>query len=127
MTSVWKLDDPAAMRLERLQKDAAKAEKEKQKEEARKKALEREEKARIPPQMMFKMGDFLAQFGEWDEQGLPTKNKVGEALSKGVLKKLGKEWEKQREAYEKLMARDSWRAGQREREGGSGRESWAEM
>jgi cysteinyl-tRNA synthetase len=100
---VWKLVDPAELKKEKAQKLAAKEAKEKQKAEAAAKQAEREAKARVPPQEMFiKLTD---QYSKFDEQGIPTHDKAGEPLPKNALKKLQKEWEKQKEAYEKLIAK----------------------
>jgi cysteinyl-tRNA synthetase len=100
-TSVWKLCDPEAMRLEREQKEAAKLEKEKQKAEARRKAQEKEEKAKIPPEELFRSQVDL--YSEFNENGFPVKDAKGEPLSKGMIKKLEKEMEKQREAHAKYL------------------------
>ena len=102
--SVWKLADPAVMRKERAQKEAARLEKERQKEEAARKAAEREERAKIPPQQMFLTDTEL--YSAFDTvTGLPTHDKQGEPLSKGVQKKLAKEQAKQKEAHDKYLAK----------------------
>ena len=101
VVTVWKLDDPETMRKERAQKEAAKAEKERQKEEMARLAAEREARAAIPPgQMFLSMTDLYAAF---DDSGLPSTDKAGEPLSKGVLKKLAKEQAKQKEAHDKYL------------------------
>lgn len=101
--TVWKLDDPETMRKERAQKEAAKMEKEAAKLEMARAAAEREARARVPPQEMFlSMTDLYAAF---DAEGMPTTDKAGEPLSKGVLKKLAKEYAKQKEAHEKYLAK----------------------
>jgi cysteinyl-tRNA synthetase len=103
--SVWKLDDPETMRKERAQKEAVKAEKERQKEEMARLAAEREARAAIPPETMFlNMTDLYSAF---DEQGLPTTDKAGEPLSKGVIKKLAKEQAKQKEAHDKFLEKQA--------------------
>jgi cysteinyl-tRNA synthetase len=101
VVSVWKLDDPETMRKERAQKEAAKAEKEAAKAEMARLAAEREARAAIPPEKMFlPMTDLYSAF---DEAGLPTTDKAGEPLSKGVLKKLAKDQAKQKEAHDKYL------------------------
>lgn len=98
--TVWKLDDPEKMRLERAQKDAAKQEKLKAKEEAAKKLREKEEKAKVPAEEMFRsMTDLYSRFEQ--STGIPTHDAVGEELSKGATKKLKKDWDKQKELNEK--------------------------
>jgi len=105
VVTVWKLDDPETMRKERAQKEAARAEKEKQKEEMARLAAEREARAAIPPgQMFLSMTDLYSAF---DELGVPTMDKAGEPLSKGVLKKLGKEYAKQKEVHEKYLEKQA--------------------
>ena len=46
----------------------------------------------------------------WDEEGMPTREKGGEPLAKSRLKKLRKDWERQKKAHE------AWLAVQRNRE-----------
>jgi cysteinyl-tRNA synthetase len=74
-------------------KAAAKAKREQ--EEAEKKKLA-EEKAKIPHTEMFK----TSEFSQWDGEGLPTKDAKGEEVSKAKMKKLKKEWEKQKKLHE---------------------------
>jgi cysteinyl-tRNA synthetase len=51
----------------------------------------------------------------WDEEGMPTRERGGEPLAKSRLKKLKKDWERQKKAHE------AWLAVQRNREvNGSG-------
>jgi cysteinyl-tRNA synthetase len=104
-TSVWKLCDPAVLKLEREQKEAAKLEKEKQKAEARRKQQEKEEKAKIPPEELFRSQTDL--YSEFNDNGFPTKDANGLPLSKGLIKKLEKEVEKQRELYSKYQQKIS--------------------
>ena len=101
----WKLDDPETMRKERALKDEAKAEKERQKLETARKQKEKEERAKIPPQDMFK--GLVDLYSAFDAAGLPTHNKEGEELSKGAIKKLAKEQAKQKEVHEKYLAKAS--------------------
>lgn len=100
-TSVWKLCDPAVLKLERDQKEAAKLEKERQKAEARRKQQEKEEKAKIPPEELFLSQTEL--YSEFNENGFPTKDAKGLPLSKGLIKKLEKDLEKQRELHSKYL------------------------
>jgi len=104
--SVWKLDDPAKMRMEREQKEAAKRAKEEQRQEALRKQREREEKAKIPPQEMYR--GMTDQYSKFDEAtGMPTHDAKGEPLGKKLIKKLEKDMEKQREAHNKYLASKS--------------------
>ena len=80
--------------------------------EARRKQLEREKrekeaqekaaKGKMRPQDMFK----TAEFGAWNEEGLPTKDADGKELAKSRIKKLMKDWDRQKKAHE------TWLAGQ---------------
>ncbi|KAL2134090.1 hypothetical protein VTI74DRAFT_1086 [Chaetomium olivicolor] len=90
----------------REEKAAQMAEKARAKEEARKakeKAeAEKWEKAKQLPQEMFK-GD--AKYQEWDADGLPTKLADGSEVPKSQVKKLKKEWERQKKLHEEYLAK----------------------
>ena len=52
----------------------------------------------LRPQDMFRgMSD---QYSAFDEDGVPTHDATGEKLSKSGIKKLRKDWEKQKRLYE---------------------------
>jgi len=61
-------------------------------------------RAQIPPSVYFQrtQGD---KFSGYDPEGFPTHDKEGNPLSKGVLKKLGKEWEGHKKAYAKAVGK----------------------
>lgn len=65
-------------------------------------AAEKEARKRVPPEEMFLSETEL--YSEFDAAGVPTKDKSGEPLSKSAIKKLKKEWEKQKKLYEKAKA-----------------------
>ena len=69
------------------------------KEEQAKAAAEKEARKSIAPVDMFKPPhcDLYSQF---DEDGVPTHDAAGEKLSKSGIKKLKKDWDKQRKLYE---------------------------
>ncbi|KAF2455566.1 tRNA synthetases class I (C) catalytic domain-containing protein [Lineolata rhizophorae] len=90
---------------ETVAREKAAARERREKEEAEK-ARKREESARVDPRVMFKEGDAAAEFEAWDEEGLPVRLKGGEEVSKSRKKKLVKEWEKQKKAFEE------WKKGQ---------------
>lgn len=94
-----KLVDPAVLRAARDAKLQAAADKAAKKAAsaaaAEAKRLEKLEKGRLPPGELFR-GERGAEYGAWDEQGLPTKNKEGEELPKSRVKKNLKEWEAQK-------------------------------
>ncbi|QDS69024.1 hypothetical protein FKW77_009616 [Venturia effusa] len=95
------------LRSQRAEKDnlaqaklVAKAKREKDEAEKKKAA---EEKAKIHPKDLFR----TEEYSEWTEEGLPTKVKDGKEVTKNQLKKLTKEWEKQKKVHEE------WIKGQR--------------
>lgn len=102
-STVWKLENPETLRKEREQKEEARLAKEAEKNEAKKRAAEREERAKVPPSEMFR--DQTAQYSAFDEQGVPTHDAAGEALSKNVLKRLQKEFAKQTQDHEKYLTK----------------------
>jgi cysteinyl-tRNA synthetase len=63
-------------------------------EESKKQRLA--EKAKLSPYAMFRN----AEYSEWDEQGIPIKNKDGNEVTKSQRKKLVKEWERQKKLHE---------------------------
>lgn len=74
-------------------KAEAKAKREAEEAE-KKKALA--EKAKMKPEKLFK----TEEFEEWDDQGIPTKEKGGEDVAKSKRKKLVKQWEQQKKIHE---------------------------
>ena len=105
MVTIWKLEDPEVLRKERAIKEDMRRAKEEQRMEAARKQRERDEKSRIPPSELFlNMVDLYSAFDLTN--GIPTHDKAGELLSKGAVKKLQKEREKQVELHEKWLARN---------------------
>jgi cysteinyl-tRNA synthetase len=104
LTTVWKLDDPEVLRKEKALKEEAKAAKQAAKEEALRRAEEKEARARVPASQLFlSMTDMYSKFDA--DTGIPTHDKDGEPLSKGAAKKLQKEHAKQVELNEKFAAK----------------------
>ncbi|CCF58022.1 hypothetical protein KAFR_0D03740 [Kazachstania africana CBS 2517] len=64
------------------------------------KERERKEKAKVSPLEMFKNGDL---YSEWDNEGIPTKDKDGNEITKSMTKKLKKQWEQQRKLHEEYF------------------------
>jgi cysteinyl-tRNA synthetase len=58
---------------------------------------EKKEKAKLSPVEMFKSDE---KYSEWDSEGIPTKTKEGGELPKSALKKLRKDWERQKKLHE---------------------------
>lgn len=92
-----------AAREEKLAREAEKAKKKEEARLAREKAdQEAREKAKVPPQELFKNDE---RYSAWDDQGLPTKMKDGSDVPKSQLKTLKKQWERQKKAHEDLKAK----------------------
>lgn len=88
-------EEKAAKEREKLaQKEAARLAREKEE-------LAKAEKAKVSPVDMFRDERFSA----WDEEGMPTKTKDGEEVPKSALKKLRKEWERQKKLHEDWKAK----------------------
>lgn len=104
--SLIKFVPAAELIAAREEKAAREAEKARKKEEARlareKADLEAREKAKMPPQEMFKQDE---RYSAWDEQGMPTKMKDGSDVPKSQLKTLKKAWDRQNKAHEDLKAK----------------------
>jgi cysteinyl-tRNA synthetase len=105
VVTIWKLDDPAALRKEKALKEQQRAEKLAAKEDAAKKLAAKEAQARIPPEELFRGRSDL--YSAFDAAGLPTHDDKGEPLTKGASKKLQKELEKQREVHDKWQLGNS--------------------
>ena len=94
---------PALVRLVTKEMKAAKQEKEEKERQKQKAKAEREaeaaakaDKGRLSHQDMFKTEEYSA----WDEEGLPTRDKDGEEVTKSRAKKLRKDWERQKKLHE---------------------------
>jgi len=89
------------------EKAAKEREKAAQKEKARldreRAELEKAEKSKLSPFNMFRDERFSA----WDGEGLPTKTKEGEDVPKSALKKLKKEWDRQKKLHEEWKAKNA--------------------
>jgi len=105
--SRWKMEDPDELKKEILakqQQEAAKREeKKKRQEEAQKKLLEELERGRLPPNEMFKQGEWEGQFSKYDSDGIPTHDIDNKEIPKSQRKKLMKEYEKQKKLHEKYL------------------------
>lgn len=64
--------------------------------EREREAAARAEKGRLSHVEMFKTEEYSA----WDDNGIPTKDKDGGELPKNRVKKLGKDWERQKKLHE---------------------------
>lgn len=66
------------------------------------KEKERREKASVSPLEMFKNKEL---YSEWDEQGIPLKDKDGNDVTKSMTKKLKKQWEQQKKLHEEYFGK----------------------
>eukprot|EP00301_Raphidiophrys_heterophryoidea_P019991 c4796_g1_i1.p1 GENE.c4796_g1_i1~~c4796_g1_i1.p1 ORF type:complete len:693 (+),score=183.51 c4796_g1_i1:88-2079(+) len=76
------------------------------KEEMEKQIAEKQKRMSLDPKDMFKAQTDL--YSQFDEQGVPTHDAQGEALPKNAVKKLKKEWEKQKKLFEKDTVPENW-------------------
>lgn len=90
-----------AARQESAAKAKAEAKAKREAEEAGKKRQLAKE-AKVSPEQMFR----TEEYSEWDDQGIPTKEKSGEEATKNKRKRLVKEWEKQRKLHEEWLEND---------------------
>jgi cysteinyl-tRNA synthetase len=106
-SSVWKMDDPDAIRkeVEEKRQKAAEAAVKKQKAKLDKleKDLQTATKACLTPTDMFKTGANSEKWGSYDDAGKPLTTKAGESLSKSQQKSIVKEIKNQEKAHEKLV------------------------
>ena len=107
--ALWKLSTPEELRREAQREAEAKAKKEEQKrrekEEAARKAAEKEALAKVPPNELFKQGEYAGLYSKYDKDGLPTHDKDGEELAKAQRKKLAKTQAAQKKEHDKFLAK----------------------
>lgn len=85
---------------EKEARDEAKRQKKLEQQKLREqKELERKEKAKVSPLEMFK----TEQYSAWDENGMPTKDKDGNDVTKSMTKKLKKQWDQQKKLHEEYF------------------------
>ncbi|KAF6238602.1 hypothetical protein HO173_003108 [Letharia columbiana] len=84
------------LRATKEQEQARERKKQEDKEKREKDAAAKVEKGRLSHKEMFRSLEFSA----WDDDGLPTKDKEGEEISKSRKKKLQKDWERQKKLHE---------------------------
>lgn len=106
-SSIWKMDDPAAIKKEIAEKreKAAEAALKKKQVKIDKLAAEiiKAQQSRIAATEMFKVGAHEGKWGSYDDAGLPLTTKEGEPLSKSQQKTLAKELKNQEKACDKLV------------------------
>ncbi|CAB4019378.1 cysteine--tRNA ligase, cytoplasmic-like, partial [Paramuricea clavata] len=100
-SSVIKFVDPETLRKERQQQLEEIEKKKKEKEEMKRRQEEEKAaklaKAQVPPSEMFKHE--TDKYSAFDEQGIPTHDNTGEAISAKQIKKLKKLYQQQEKLY----------------------------
>ncbi|EFC49827.1 cysteinyl-tRNA synthetase [Naegleria gruberi] len=108
-TTSWKLADKNELLREREEKKAnekqAKLDALKKSEEKLATAQKEYETSLIDPLEFFKQGEYASQFSEWDETGLPTKDKDGVEVTKSAKKNLSKALDKQKKLFTQQEAK----------------------
>ena len=93
------------LRASREAKEKAAQEKQKEKEQREHNKKEEEaskaDKGKQDHMTMFRTEEYSA----WDDDGIPTKNKDGEEITKSRRKKLTKDWERQKKLHEAYLAK----------------------
>eukprot|EP00178_Gracilaria_changii_P019095 TRINITY_DN55559_c0_g1_i1.p1 TRINITY_DN55559_c0_g1~~TRINITY_DN55559_c0_g1_i1.p1 ORF type:complete len:669 (-),score=131.72 TRINITY_DN55559_c0_g1_i1:823-2829(-) len=106
--AVWKLEDAATlvMEIERKKEAEQKRREEKAKQKAAREAKLRQdlERGKVAPQNMFREGEYAGRYSEFDDNGMPTKDSKGNALSKSALKALLKARVRQQKLHDKYVA-----------------------
>lgn len=98
--AIWKYEDKEVLLKER---EAKINEKQKKEEEKRKRKEDELKKKSTPPQEWFKVFR-AAEFSQFEaETGLPTHDAKGKELSDSIKNKLKKEWNKQKEVFDKYL------------------------
>lgn len=80
----------------REEKEARARQKQIERENKEKEALQRLEKGKLSHLDMFRTNEYSA----WDEEGIPTKDATGGEINKSKTKKLRKDWERQKKLHE---------------------------
>ncbi|KAF2705759.1 hypothetical protein K504DRAFT_448217 [Pleomassaria siparia CBS 279.74] len=88
----------ARTQKESIARQKREAKEKRDKEEAEKKA-KLAEQAKIDHKTMFR----TAEFSEWNDDGLPTKDAEGKEIAKSRTKKMAKEWEKQKKLHDEYL------------------------
>ena len=84
------------LRATKEQEQARERKKREDKGKREREAAVKAEKGRLSHKEVFRTPEFSA----WDDEGLPTKDKQGEEITKSKKKKLQKDWERQKKLHE---------------------------
>lgn len=96
-----KLVDAETVLRIRNEKKQKEQEKEQRREQLALLQKERLERGRMAPAELFKTDEFI----EWDEQGIPLKDKDGQEVSKSRRKKMMKEYEAQQKLHNEFLSK----------------------
>ncbi len=106
-SSIWKMDDPAAIKKEIAEKREKAAEVAQKKKQGKIDKLAAEivkaQQSRVTIAELFKVGVHEGKWGSYDDEGKPLTSKEGEPLSKSQQKTIAKDLKNQEKAYEKLV------------------------
>ncbi|KAK3349827.1 tRNA synthetases class I (C) catalytic domain-containing protein [Lasiosphaeria hispida] len=104
--SLVKFVPAARLIAAREEKAALAVKKAREKEEARLARAKADEekwaKAKVPPRDMFKSD---AKYQKWDDQGLPTNLADGSEVPKSQVKKLKKDWDRQKKLHDEYISK----------------------
>ena len=95
----------AAQREKRELAEQRRWQKEEQQRKREREEAARWEKAKLSPADMFKTEEAREKYAAWDEDGVPTRTAGGEEVAKSQVKKLRKEWEKQKKLHDEWLGR----------------------
>ncbi|KAJ2372792.1 cysteinyl-tRNA synthetase [Coemansia sp. RSA 2607] len=102
-----KFVNPEEVRRERearqAEEDAKRAKKEASIRAAEEKRLAKLAAGKLAPKDMFRTPEMRELYSEWNENGLPTKDKAGEELAKSKVKKLEKQWAAQEKLHSEYL------------------------
>ncbi|KOS16083.1 cysteinyl-trna synthetase [Malassezia pachydermatis] len=105
--ALFKFVPAEQLQAQRAEKERMAAEKAERKAAAaaaaKAKRREQLERGRIPPSELFR-APHTSEYSQWDEQGLPTHDKDGEALGKKRRKNIEKEYERQGKLHADYLA-----------------------
>lgn len=85
-----------ALRQARAEREERDRQREKARKDKEKDAAAKADKGRLSPLNMYK----TEEYSEWDQDGLPVKDKEGREIAKSRGKRLRKEWERQKKLHE---------------------------
>ncbi|KAG0059548.1 hypothetical protein BGZ89_000307 [Linnemannia elongata] len=98
-------EELAAQRQAKIQQAAEKAARKEEAAKAKEAArLLKLEKGKVSQLEMFKVAANSAEYGSFDESGIPVTDKEGQELPKSRRKKLQKEWDVQKKLHEDYLA-----------------------